>query len=229
MNKKSISSKILELLQLRQAFETICPSEVARSLFPDDWREHMEEIRQIAEVMSKNQIIDLTQKGKRITAPYKGPIRLKLIINYRESPELYRVMKGEQGVLTFEPYKSELLPFWKFKTPADALESSENLLKKFYAYKAEMDFAGMDMARKFIQMGYTRSRRYANHKSGKKYQGAVPKSMRGVSGAHGRALLPLDPDPVKAESASIFKRVWEKVEADETYRNLKKDWKSWYG
>ncbi len=25
------------------------------------------------------------------------------------------------------------------------------------------------MARKFLQMGYTRARRYANHKSGKKY------------------------------------------------------------
>lgn len=27
----------------------------------------------------------------------------------------------------------------------------------------------MDMARKFLQMGYTRSRRYANYKGGKKF------------------------------------------------------------
>ena len=27
----------------------------------------------------------------------------------------------------------------------------------------------MDMARKFLEMGFTRSRRYANHPSGKKY------------------------------------------------------------
>ena len=37
------------------------------------------------------------------------------------------------------------------------------------AYKKKGDFVGMDMARKFLQMGYTRSRRYANHKSGRKY------------------------------------------------------------
>ena len=31
------------------------------------------------------------------------------------------------------------------------------------------DGVGMDMARKFLQMGFTRSRRYANHKGGRKY------------------------------------------------------------
>jgi hypothetical protein len=30
--------------------------------------------------------------------------------------ELYRVSKGEQGVLLVEPYKSEILPHWRFKT-----------------------------------------------------------------------------------------------------------------
>ena len=39
----------------------------------------------------------------------------------------------------------------------------------FLRYKARGDFVGMDMARKFLQMGYTRSRRYANHKGGRKY------------------------------------------------------------
>ena len=33
---------------------------------------------------------------------------------------------------------------------------------------ADNNFIGADMARKFLQMGYGRSRRYANHKSGKK-------------------------------------------------------------
>ena len=39
----------------------------------------------------------------------------------------------------------------------------------YLSYKEKNDFIGMDMSRKFLQMGYTRSRRYANHKSGKKY------------------------------------------------------------
>ena len=44
-------------------------------------------------------------------------------LNLRLQPELYRMGKGEQGVLLVEPYKSEILPFWKFKTPADTKKS----------------------------------------------------------------------------------------------------------
>lgn len=36
-------------------------------------------------------------------------------IDYREHPELYKVARGEQGVLTVEPYKSEILPHWRFR------------------------------------------------------------------------------------------------------------------
>ena len=38
-------------------------------------------------------------------------------IDFRQHPELYRIGKGEQGVLLVEPYKSELLPHWRFRTP----------------------------------------------------------------------------------------------------------------
>ncbi|HEU4903778.1 MAG TPA: DUF4385 family protein, partial [Flavisolibacter sp.] len=66
----------------------------------------------------------------------------------------------------------------------------------------------------------TRSRRYANHQSGKKYEGPVPTDKKGVSGAHGRKQKPLDPDPEKAQSASIFFEAWQKAKADKTYRQL---------
>ena len=36
-------------------------------------------------------------------------------------------------------------------------------------YRVKNDFIGMDMCRKFLEMGFTRARRYANHKDGKKY------------------------------------------------------------
>src|SRR5215213_6788795 len=107
-------------------------------------------------------------------------------IDFREHPELYRVGKGEQGVLLVEPYKSEILPYWRFKTPAIAQASAEQIYNLFLQYKDGNDFIGMDMARKFLQMGYTRSRRYANHRSGKKYEGPVPDDKKGQSGAHGR-------------------------------------------
>ena len=150
-------------------------------------------------------------------------------LDFKRNPELYRVGIGEQGVLLVEPYKSELLPLWRFKTPAVARESSEAILKKFTEYLHESDFAGMDMARKYLQMGYTRSRRYANHRSGKKYSGPVPTDKRGQSGSHGRSTLPLDGDPRKAKSAEIFYRAWKKIEGNARYRSFRSEWKIWYG
>jgi hypothetical protein len=83
----------------------------------------------------------------------------------------YRIARGEQGVLTFEPYKSYLLPHWRFRTVSIARTSSTTLYDHFLAFYDAEDFVGMDMARKFIQMGMTRSKRYANYKGGKKYDG----------------------------------------------------------
>ncbi|RYZ53361.1 MAG: DUF4385 domain-containing protein [Sphingobacteriales bacterium] len=125
-------------------------------------------------------------------------------LDLRENPGLYRTGVGEQGVLLVEPYKSELLPHWRFRTPAVARKSAASIYKRFLLYAKAGDFVGMDMARKFLQMGYTRSRRYANHKSGKKYKGPVPDDKKGQSGSHGREVLPGQADPEKAISAEIF-------------------------
>jgi len=64
----------------------------------------------------------------------------------------YRIGRGEQGVLTFEPYKSAILPSWRFKTPDIARKSSQDLWERFEQYDRDGDFVGMDMTRKFIQM-----------------------------------------------------------------------------
>ena len=58
-----------------------------------------------------------------------------------------------------EPYKSEILPLWRFKTPGEATASAKAIYALYRSYKANDDFVGMDMARKFLQMGFTRSRR----------------------------------------------------------------------
>ncbi len=64
----------------------------------------------------------------------------------------YRIGRGEQGVLTFEPYKSQLLPLWRFRTVELARKSSQDLWRAFQEYDDQGDFVGMDMTRKFIQM-----------------------------------------------------------------------------
>lgn len=142
-------------------------------------------------------------------------------IDFRSSPELYRVGKGEQGVLLVEPYKSEILPFWRFKTPDIARESSEKIYAMFLEYLEKDDFVGADMARKFLQMGYTRSRRYANHKSGRKYKSNPQKEISKADMLQARKeILPYEVDAVKAESAAIFKEKWMLAKTNEKYLQL---------
>jgi hypothetical protein len=151
----------------------------------------------------------------------KSPRKFDYDLNYqsldlRADPDLYRVGVGEQGVLLVEPYKGEILPSWRFRTPAEAERSVGSLEKLFRRYKRAKDFVGMDMTRKFLQMGYTRSRRYANHASGRKYD------------AKGK-VLPFVNDPVKAASAEIFHAAWKKAEADPVYAAAKIAWKERLG
>lgn len=136
--------------------------------------------------------------------------------DFRAHPERYRVGKGEQGVLLAEPYKSELLPHWRFRTPEVAQESAEKLYACYLEYKRQGDFVGMDMARKFLQMGYTRALRYARHRSGRKYA----KAAGGEANPKGPE-LPLEPDPVKAQSAAIFQSYYLKVVEDPEYLRLR--------
>ncbi|MGA9383194.1 MAG: DUF4385 domain-containing protein [Phormidium sp.] len=150
-------------------------------------------------------------------------------LNFRSSPELYRVGKGEQGVLLVEPYKSEIIPHWRFKTPEIAKESSEKIYQMFLDYLEKDDFVGADMARKFLQMGYTRSRRYANHKSGRKYQKNPQKETTKEAQLEARKnILPNEVDPVKAESAAIFKAKWMLAKTNEKYLQLLQKHKQFY-
>ncbi|WZO97497.1 DUF4385 domain-containing protein [Isosphaeraceae bacterium EP7] len=139
-------------------------------------------------------------------------------VDYLANPEEYRVGKGEQGVLICEPYKGELVPHWRFKTPEIARASSKAIYKLFLGYLRQNDFVGADMARKFLQMGFTRARRYTNYKGGRKYD---PKDKHQLEKGTG--------DPVKAESAQIFFDAWKKAEAKPVYAKMKAEWKEKYG
>ncbi len=140
-------------------------------------------------------------------------------LDLREEPHLYRVGKGEQGVLLVEPYKTEILPHWRFKTEEVARGSLEKIYALFLSYKAQDDFVGMDLARKFLQMGYTRARRYANHRSGKKYD------------QNGR-ILPQEPDALdseKARAARVFYEKYVQAREDKHYKRRREEWVGRYG
>ena len=127
----------------------------------------------------------------------------------------YRIGRGEQGVLLVRPYTNDICKYWKFKTPEIAHKSAQKIFDLYLDYRCNKDFVGMDMCRKFLEMGFTRARRYANHKDGKKYD------------AEGN-VKPQEPDALtspKAKSATIFKEVRDKVTSDSIYQKMRKLWR----
>src|SRR4029079_16304098 len=73
------------------------------------------------------------------------------------------------------------------------------------------DFPGADMARKFLPMGWTRVRRYANHKGGRKYDKATGRE------------LPRVEDPEKAAAAGIFYEKYIAARGHPEYIRLKRN------
>ena len=73
-----LEAKIVSLLAARANHASICPSEVARFVFPDDWEKQMEATRQAARRLVARQIIEITQGGRMVDpSTAKGPIRLR--------------------------------------------------------------------------------------------------------------------------------------------------------
>jgi len=198
------------------------------------------------ESQTKNGSMSSTKK-KNQTKPKPTRSKSKNAFNYdldfistdfRKHPELYRIGVGEQGVLLVQPYKSEILPFWKFKTEDAAKSSAKKIYEMFEEYLDLKDFVGADMARKFLQMGFTRARRYANHKSGRKYQVGDTDQTEGLpypysSGSKnkGNDVLEQEEDALtneKAKAAQVFKTFWFKAKDHPEYLSQKQDFRERY-
>jgi hypothetical protein len=66
---------IVELLAQRRG--SICPSEAARKVSPDDWRRLMEASRAAGRRLSGRGIVQFTQRGRRVDPDTaRGPLRL---------------------------------------------------------------------------------------------------------------------------------------------------------
>ena len=135
---------------------------------------------------------------------------------FRPNDRRYRIGRGEQGVLLVRPYTDVICRHWRFKTLKEAKVSSQKIFDMYLDYRIQKDFVGMDMCRKFLEMGFTRARRYANHKDGKKY------------GKDGK-ILPQEKDwatSEKAKSAQRFKDFRDLVTQDEFYIIMRKKWRA---
>ena len=136
-------------------------------------------------------------------------------ILFRPNDNRYRIGRGEQGVLLVRPYTDVICRHWRFKTLKEAKVSSQKIFDMYLDYRIQKDFVGMDMCRKFLEMGFTRARRYANHRDGKKY------------GKDGK-ILPQEKDwatSEKAKSARRFKDFRDLVTQDEFYISMRKKWR----
>jgi hypothetical protein len=78
IDSDAIRQCILTLLDARRAEASICPSEVARALWPGNWRDHMREVRDIAAKMQDEHQLIVTQKGHCVDIRNAhGPVRLR--------------------------------------------------------------------------------------------------------------------------------------------------------
>ena len=143
--------------------------------------------------------------------PYK-----KLDFTNAETRKLYRIGRGEQGVLLVRPYTDDICAHWRFVDEDTARKSSSKIYSMFLEFRRRKDFVGMDMARKFLEMGFTRARRYANHSSGRKYD------------SNGK-VRPQELDwktSEKAKAAAVFKEVRDQAAYDPEYQTMRKAWRA---
>ena len=97
----------------------------------------------------------------------------------------------------------------------EAKESASTIFNLYLKYRKQKDFVGMDMCRKFLEMGFTRARRYANHRDGRKYD------KNGY-------VIPQEVDALtceKAQSARIHKHARDRITNDEIYKTMRKEWR----
>ena len=128
----------------------------------------------------------------------------------------YRIGRGEQGVLLVRPYTEIICKHWRFRTPSTARVSATRIYDLYANYRDKGDFVGMDMCRKFLEMGFTRARRYANHRNGKKYdsEGNVRPQEKDFATSD------------KAISANIFRQMRNEVTSDKVYIDMRKEWRA---
>lgn len=75
---RALEDAVLGLLAQRSPSATICPSEAARQVGGDDWRDLMEPAREAARRLVAAGEVEVTQGGEVVDpATAKGPIRIR--------------------------------------------------------------------------------------------------------------------------------------------------------
>ncbi|CAM3270996.1 hypothetical protein PSET11_01653 [Arthrobacter ulcerisalmonis] len=86
--EQRLTESILELLAARASTSTICPSDAARAVGDDSWRELMEPARAAARKLVASGEVEITQGGVVVDpATAKGPIRIRKVVRPENHPK----------------------------------------------------------------------------------------------------------------------------------------------
>ncbi|ULE34135.1 DUF3253 domain-containing protein [Mycobacterium sp. IDR2000157661] len=79
MSKQQLRDKILELSRQRGPDKTICPSDAARAIGGENWRDLMDDARDVARDLARQGEVEITQKGEVLDpdAAWRGAVRIR--------------------------------------------------------------------------------------------------------------------------------------------------------
>lgn len=73
-----LEREIQEMLAKRAPGASLCPSEVARKVDPENWRERMESVRRAGRRLVARGEVEFTQGGRVVdAATVRGPVRIR--------------------------------------------------------------------------------------------------------------------------------------------------------
>ncbi len=122
--------------------------------------------------------------------------------------EVVREQFTSDEVFNVEPYASELLPYLHFSNERSARYAAQELYDGFMRYREQEDVVGMDMARKFLEIGWLRTRHHVsqvNH---------LLHSDSPLAHLPGRRALAM------ADASKTFHRLLQQARNDPMYRRL---------
>jgi hypothetical protein len=79
VSTQRLRATILELARERGPDKTICPSDAARAVDGDNWRDLMDDAREAARELARDGEVEISQRGGVLdpNAQWRGPIRIR--------------------------------------------------------------------------------------------------------------------------------------------------------
>lgn len=80
MSSERLRAAILTMARQRGPASSICPSDAARAVGGDGWRDLMDDARDVARDLARDGQVEITQRGTALDpdATWRGPIRIRI-------------------------------------------------------------------------------------------------------------------------------------------------------